>query len=93
MLRCAANLTAQPISVYDSLFGFCAPCISAFLSSLQISVLPSALPRSKAEEAPRQGEFQPFLEDQVQANGSAPGDEQDRGPTAPKVDSQKDKEE
>jgi hypothetical protein len=27
LLRCATNLIAQRISIYASLFGFCAPCI------------------------------------------------------------------
>ena len=31
--RCAANIIAQRISIYASLFGFCAPCSSPFLNS------------------------------------------------------------
>jgi len=27
LLRCATNLIARRISIYASLFGFCAPCI------------------------------------------------------------------
>jgi hypothetical protein len=35
LLRCATNLIAQRISLSASLFRFYAPCIEAFLNSLQ----------------------------------------------------------
>jgi hypothetical protein len=39
MLRCAANLVAQRIIIYASLFGFCAPCLWSFLQGHCVRVI------------------------------------------------------